>query len=411
MRNFFERVLNSGPKNESHHQPEAGTRRLAELLKYQARLYDTLYTRMYPTFVNNKKPYSDKRYNEKDLREWDEHRTDYSPYVASGSRSGNLYGFVRARGLVPTGELLQKTDIVPFSGELGGGISNNGINNTALSFSTDVEVALDYAHKYPKTWSLKRSEEHIRYIDESFKNSDDEVKKFFSDDNRTASHKKLKNIERKRQKIWHTLNTTEQSFISEPFPVIYGIVEQNTLAPQPEHGFKFIPGLSESQLQEHVWKGKLSADEFSKITQHGRLVVYVPERYIKKVADYFKDNAIDIAVRSIEVLTIANTQRTIEKKLHDVAERYVDSLLKQEAYTFYTAWEKSKNGEFHLFDLIPVLTTILISGDWRDENAATNYALAIWKKTGVIKDSLPEKQTTLLQNIVKQCCAQFADLS
>jgi|GEM_PF-5658009 hypothetical protein len=225
------------------------------------------------------------------------HEEDYDCYYFSGSASGSLIGLCAAQALVPTGQMLEMSKInpriIPFSGELSYGISNqNGINKNNLSFTRQIQRAIEhyaYANFNIKGWNPGVGDNNRqRYAMELNKSSGDRNRDAFYD----AILRPAIQIEEKRLRAWELLSPLEMAFVEYPFPVVFGVAD--TVPVRCEFKPVYAPGCQD----EWNYEGHLSA-----LNQRtNRLILYVPFEKMAIVSGYLRSKGIPSVVRSIEGL-------------------------------------------------------------------------------------------------------------
>lgn len=149
-----------------------------------------------------------------------------------GSSSASLIGVVREKGLIPSMAALKKQGTMPFSGELRMGISEGkkiGVNQRSVSIaSTKSGMGNDYAFAMDfnrKPWSPAAEQAEIDNLkrmlttehQQSMGMHDEDVEYFIS---------RLQNrieIGQRRLEQFPHLTPLEQEFITDPFPMSYGV--------------------------------------------------------------------------------------------------------------------------------------------------------------------------------------------
>lgn len=132
-----------------------------------------------------------------------------------GTASGSLFDVLKT-GLVPTGEQSQ----VSFTGEMMGGIL--GLNKSQVSVVglAAHEVALSYADRNLLGWEPSRSEQLVELAEGWMREggaSKEDIEKW----------RPVRNsIEQARKDRWEELTHQERSWVSNPFPVVFGISSQ-----------------------------------------------------------------------------------------------------------------------------------------------------------------------------------------
>lgn len=226
------------------------------------------------------------------LKEVKKDPDSYDIWVAHGSNSGSLPGFVAEKGLVPIGWILGgRSKAVPFSGELQRGITERGINLRAISFSMPDRhrQVLEYAHDYSHAihysghekklgWNPEKSEEWItinkRALDDPEANNP-----IFKHMN--PQYQNIIQLEGMRQKAWQELSSYERELVGDPFPIVYGINHQ------------FIRELSP---KFSVWGSEVPELLIEDRVDSSRLTVFCPEDKREAVKKYFGSKSLD-AVR------------------------------------------------------------------------------------------------------------------
>jgi hypothetical protein len=251
-----------------------------------------------------------------------EHYLELSPNLVSGSSSGSLPGFVRLRGLVPTGSILRDhPEVVPFSGELSIGASSHGVNNARISLSPSVQLADRYS-RVDDGWSMGKSaqiisetkdllQRRLREV-ENGKGSDDVLResgelnyaKLFTDSLRVKIE-----IEERRQVLWDTLDSTEKAFVSHPFSLIYGIKQEGSIF--DESRYEYFG--SDAGGPEIIHKGKISIDDQAS----GRFILFCPSENIEALDKYLKQKNISISIHPIEALRVASYVTTFYEEVEN----------------------------------------------------------------------------------------------
>lgn len=198
---------------------------------------------------------------------------NYDIWISTGSNSGSLPGFALERGLVPTGWMLSgQSKAVPYSGELSKGMGERGINQRAISFDSPEGTqseALRYARSEgfnQRGWTpevgIKNKEQLLTYLNES---EDQHMKDYYN----------LQIlITKRRLEQWSNLSPQERLFISDPFPVIYGINDQYRQLLRPK-----VQKLNPHASEEVFIEGKVDAEN---------LTLFCPREKILEVKEYLK---------------------------------------------------------------------------------------------------------------------------
>lgn len=215
----------------------------------------------------------------------------YNPRIATGSGSGSLPGFRKERGLVPTGQLLRSNpdEILVFTGELGFGVMESGINQDCLSFSHRLDLALDYASKsFNKGWSPSLGRKQIQVAQDLSNHAEPVIR---------AIAKNTIAIESGRLNSWSKISSEERRLVKTSFPVVYGIVN-------PEEGalnfdYSLGGGGPKGEIS-HV--GPALVDDHGPGKPRGTLAVYCPRVYQRRVRRYLAAENIECPVLPIERL-------------------------------------------------------------------------------------------------------------
>lgn len=243
---------------------------------------------------------------------------ELSPKFSTGSNSGSLIGFTNLRGLTPLGQIMSEhPEQVPYSGELFVGISEGGINQNALSFTSDTRTAISYA-KEPTFntmgWNPQISEQRVinlkAKIDEMEKSPASSSDKWKGRDLPQEALEAFRlnvKIEERRQYLYLQLSEMERLFVVSPFPVVYGILKTEDMNEGNYEEFKGgIQG-------EFTHSGHLSIDD----NGSGQFVLYCPAEKYTIVREYLKEKNISISVHPLEAVK----ECTKINKLSDLVNR------------------------------------------------------------------------------------------
>lgn len=196
---------------------------------------------------------------------------DYDIWISTGSNSGSLPGFALEQGLVPVGWMVSgQSTVVPYSGELGSGL--RGINKVAVSFDSPdshQSEALKYAkgERFNQTgWTpevgIQRKEQLLTYLNET---RDQDMKDYYN---------LQLLITQKRLEQWGNLSSQERLFISDIFPVIYGIHDRYRQLLRPK-----VQKLNSAASNEVFIEGKVNAE---------KLTIFCPREKVSEVKGYLK---------------------------------------------------------------------------------------------------------------------------
>ena len=212
----------------------------------------------------------------------------YDVWISTGSGSGSLPGFTLEKGLVPTGWMLSdQSKAIPYSGELGRGIGERGINRRAISFdspnSSQFE-ALEYAkgkkfnqERWTPEIGMEEREQLLRSLDEY---EDQGMKEWFRLEIQIAN---------KRLDGWNNLSSQEQHFISHPFPIVYGINQRHKQALDPKVQ-RLRPDFTEVYIE-----GKVDAE---------KLTIFCPRERVSEVKIYAHNKGLSgVVVLPLEVFS------------------------------------------------------------------------------------------------------------
>lgn len=216
----------------------------------------------------------------------EEYRDELEVTLATGSGSGSLVGFSRAKGLLPVREMLGREDVVPFCGELSEGISYYGVNHRAISFAYAIERALYYAKA---SFNLTGWHPDLEFRDLGYD---------------TVVRETRKTIQAKRLALWPNLTRFEQSLVANPYPIVYGIVglnlEKTTLA-----GFRHMPRGYDS---EFYFRGFLPIER-SGGEEYGKISIFCPLNKLRQTSTYLHQQGVFVRVLPFQALEFSALQK------------------------------------------------------------------------------------------------------
>lgn len=231
-----------------------------------------------------------------------------TPEYSTGSNSGSLIGFCALRGLAPVGQIIREhPDQVPFSGELFLGASEKGVNQGSVSFCKKTATAISYAEQpvfNTKGWTPELSKERVVSINEeiarmesvSAQSRDAHTGRDLFQEKMEALKTNLA-IEERRQRHWIHLGETERSFVTQPFPIVYGILKT------PDIDEESFEEMHSDIRGEYKHNGKLPIDD----TKSGQYVLYCPEDKINLVKQYLEQNNVSLPVHPLTAVKAAET--------------------------------------------------------------------------------------------------------
>lgn len=231
---------------------------------------------------------------------FEELRQNPEPYdilIAHGSNSGSLIGFAQEKGLVPAGwmYLEGKSSTVPFSGELSKGISREGgISKKAISFANEWgRQALKYATTTEETRSNVEgwTPEFGRSTIELYRSRLEDPYYANNDASRNMILKSIE-LEERRLATFDELSPQEQSFVTTPFPVVYGVhyKDYKDVSPCIE---KMYDAMGKEITGEVFVEGRIDAF---------LLTLFVPRERIEETKGYLKARSgLNIIVLPLEI--------------------------------------------------------------------------------------------------------------